>query len=247
MHEHGRLYTIEVNDNWREWDDDLAVGSIHLIETLEFFLEVRKIGWDEPIFLDQFPFPRTPSRRRGRALTRSALDAALDRIDLDALRDAQSRQDALARSASWPSCCSDPLRRGPRDERGRRRVRGPDRVAGVRGRLIGLALVVLVVAMALDTTYKDPDEAITTGGRPAFDPQQYGEETYPKAVSTLEENAQPLPKLAAALAKDADAAASSTATARAMARTRFPVTAEGVAGKAKDGTLPVKVKGVPRK
>ena len=37
----------------------------------------------------------------------------------------------------------------------------------VSGRLIGAALVVLVVvAMALDTTYKDPDEAITTGGRP---------------------------------------------------------------------------------
>src|SRR5204863_21874 len=56
VHEHGRLFTIEVNDNWREWDDDMAVGSVHLIETLEFFLAVRKIGWDQPILLDQFPF-----------------------------------------------------------------------------------------------------------------------------------------------------------------------------------------------
>ena len=60
VHEHGRLFTIEVNDNWREWDDDMAVGSVHLIETLEFFLEVRKIGWDEPILLDQFPFREDP-------------------------------------------------------------------------------------------------------------------------------------------------------------------------------------------
>ena len=207
VHEHGRLYTIEVNDNWREWDDDLAVGSIHLIETLEFFLEVRKIGWDEPIFLDQFPFREDPVEAARTSInTIRAIDAALDRIDLDALRDAQSRQDALAAQRVLTELLLDPLRRGPRDERGRRRNPRTRPRRRVSGRLIGVALVVLVVvAMALDTTYKDPDEAITTG-RPAFDPQQYGEETYPKAVSTLEENAQPLPRLAAALAKDADAA-----------------------------------------
>ena len=72
VHEHGRLFTIEVNDNWREWDDDLAVGSIHLIETLEFFLEVRKIGWEEPILLDQFPFREDPVEAARRASTRSA-------------------------------------------------------------------------------------------------------------------------------------------------------------------------------
>ena len=60
VHEHGRLYTIEVNDNWREWDDDLAVGSIHLIETLEFFLEVRKIGWDDADLPRPVPLPRGP-------------------------------------------------------------------------------------------------------------------------------------------------------------------------------------------
>ena len=60
VNEHGRLFTIEVNDNWREWDDDLTVGSIHLVETLEFFLALRQIGWSEPILLDQFPFREDP-------------------------------------------------------------------------------------------------------------------------------------------------------------------------------------------
>jgi len=97
VHEHGRLFTIEVNDNWREWDDDLAVGAIHLIETLEFFLEVRKIGWQEPILLDQFPFREDPvEAARASVHTMRAIDAALDRLDLEALRDAQRRQDALA-------------------------------------------------------------------------------------------------------------------------------------------------------
>jgi predicted lipoprotein len=114
-------------------------------------------------------------------------------------------------------------------------------------RLVGAVLAALVVlAMALDTTYKDPDDPITTGERAAFDPDRYGEETYPKAVATLEENAQPLPKLAAALAKDADAAGEQYGKRAGNSPYAFPVTAEGVAGKAKDGTLPLKVKGVPK-
>ena len=117
----------------------------------------------------------------------------------------------------------------------------------VSARLIGWVLAALVVAaIALDTTYKDPDEAITSGGRPAFDPQKYGEETYPKAVSTLEENAQPLPDLTAALAKDPDAAGEQYGHRAGNSPYSFPVTAEGVAGKPKDGVLPVKVKGVPK-
>jgi xylose isomerase len=96
VHDLGRLFTIEVNDNWREWDDDLAVGSVHLIETLEFFNEVRKIGWDEPILLDQFPFREDPvEAARSSIQTIKQLDAALDRLDFEALADAQQRQDAL--------------------------------------------------------------------------------------------------------------------------------------------------------
>jgi xylose isomerase len=97
VHAHDRLYTIEVNDNWREWDDDMAVGSVHLIETLEFFLAVRKIGWDQPILLDQFPFREDPVEAARASLdTIRAIDRALDRLDLDALTEAQERQDALA-------------------------------------------------------------------------------------------------------------------------------------------------------
>ncbi|HWT25485.1 MAG TPA: TIM barrel protein [Solirubrobacteraceae bacterium] len=97
VHERGRLYTIEVNDNWRAWDDDLIVGSVHLIETLEFFLEVRKIGWNEPIVLDQFPFREDPvdaARSSIRAVR--AIERTLDRLDVDALREVQERQDAAA-------------------------------------------------------------------------------------------------------------------------------------------------------
>jgi xylose isomerase len=97
VHDLGRLFTIEVNDNWREWDDDLAVGSVHLIETLEFFQQIRKIGWEQPILLDQFPFREDPvEAARSSIQTMRQIDAALDRLDVDALQEAQSRQDAMA-------------------------------------------------------------------------------------------------------------------------------------------------------
>ncbi len=52
----GKLVSVELNDNWREWDDDMAVGSVHLVETLEFLHALRQIDWKGPILLDQFPF-----------------------------------------------------------------------------------------------------------------------------------------------------------------------------------------------
>src|SRR4029077_12740143 len=37
IHSRGLLSAIDVNDNFRSWDDDLVVGSVPLVETLEFF------------------------------------------------------------------------------------------------------------------------------------------------------------------------------------------------------------------
>lgn len=93
---HGRLTSIELNDNWRAWDDDLAVGSVHLLETIEFLLEVRRLGWNEVLLLDQFPFREDPVQAaRSSIRTLRRLNAVIDKIDLDALRAAQRRQDAM--------------------------------------------------------------------------------------------------------------------------------------------------------
>lgn len=96
-HRFDRLASVEVNDNWREWDDDLAAGSIHLIETLEVMLALREIGWSEPLLLDQFPFREDPvAAARESIRTIRQLDALVGRIDREALADARRRQDALA-------------------------------------------------------------------------------------------------------------------------------------------------------
>lgn len=93
----GKLVSVEVNDNWREWDDDMAVASVHLLETLEFLYALRRIAWQGPILLDQFPFREDPIAAATNSIrTIRGLSCLLDRIDLPALSAAQSRQDALA-------------------------------------------------------------------------------------------------------------------------------------------------------
>lgn len=100
IHRHGKLVSAELNDNWRGWDDDLPVGSVHLFETLEYMLALREIGWSDPVLLDQFPFREDPVAAVSRSIeTIKRLDAVCDRIDMPALRQAQDAQDALAAQA----------------------------------------------------------------------------------------------------------------------------------------------------
>ena len=97
IHSRDLLYGIDVNDNFRGWDDDLVVGSVHLAETLEFFYTLRDCGWEGVWQLDQFPFREdsVEAAREGISTMRS-IHRALEVLDVDALRAAQDRQDALA-------------------------------------------------------------------------------------------------------------------------------------------------------
>jgi predicted lipoprotein len=123
-------------------------------------------------------------------------------------------------------------------------ARAPARRA-LNPRLIGIALVVLVVAaMALDTTYKEKGETTATG-REAFDPARYGAETYPKAAAAIEEAAVPLPKLTAAMREDLDAAGERYGTRQGTSPYSFSTSGAGVAGRTEGGLMRVRVKGVP--
>jgi xylose isomerase len=95
--DHGRLFGMDVNDNLRGWDDDMIAGSVHPIELFEFFYTLRKNKWEGVWQLDQFPF-----REDCVGAAKSAIgflkhiEGALDRLDFDAMRAAQAKQDAVA-------------------------------------------------------------------------------------------------------------------------------------------------------
>jgi xylose isomerase len=92
----GKLVSVELNDNWRDWDDDMAVGSVHLLETLEFLSALRQISWQGPLLLDQFPFREYPVQAAQASIrTIRGMESLLDRLDMSAINAAQERHDAL--------------------------------------------------------------------------------------------------------------------------------------------------------
>lgn len=95
--DHGRLFGMDVNDNLRGWDDDMIAGSVHPIELFEFFYTLRKNKWEGVWQLDQFPFREDCVEAAKDAIGfLKHIEGALDRLDFDAMRAAQARQDAVA-------------------------------------------------------------------------------------------------------------------------------------------------------
>ncbi|MEU9456653.1 TIM barrel protein [Streptomyces sp. NPDC048277] len=96
-HSMGRLVDIELDDNYREWDDDLTAGALHLVETLEFLHVVRQIGWQDPLKLDLFPYREDPGDAvRESVATLRALEDKAALLPLEELRAAQAAHDAMA-------------------------------------------------------------------------------------------------------------------------------------------------------
>jgi predicted lipoprotein len=112
-------------------------------------------------------------------------------------------------------------------------------------RVIGIAVVIVVlVALALDTTTRS-DKAPRVTGRVAFDPAAYGEKNYDaKVVPAIEKRAVAITELVPAIEKDSDAAGKQYGSRQGSSPYNFAVTGKGVAGKPESGLLPVKVKGL---
>ncbi len=52
---HSRLLGVHLNDGYGKRDDGLMVGTVHPIQTLELFVELRRIGYDGVVYFDTFP------------------------------------------------------------------------------------------------------------------------------------------------------------------------------------------------
>ena len=87
---------MDVNDNYRSWDDDLIAGSLHPIEIFEFFYVLKKNNWEGVWQLDQFPFREDSVEMANQSIDfLKSVNNALDELDIKALQEAQSNHDAM--------------------------------------------------------------------------------------------------------------------------------------------------------
>ncbi|RYE11340.1 MAG: sugar phosphate isomerase/epimerase [Hyphomicrobiales bacterium] len=94
--DYGRLFGMDVNDNYRSWDDDLVAGSLHPLELFEYFHVLRKNKWEGVWQLDQFPFREDSVETANHAIDfLKQVDRALDVLDWEALKAAQAKHDAI--------------------------------------------------------------------------------------------------------------------------------------------------------
>lgn len=94
-----RLKHIHINDNYRLWDDDMIVGTVHSLEYIEFFWWLKRTDYHGYLVIDQFPY-----REDGRdAVSESAkwLDAlqeVAERIDDAEVEKIIAERDGVAAS-----------------------------------------------------------------------------------------------------------------------------------------------------
>ncbi len=94
-----KLFYMHFNDNWRLWDDDMTVGSVHTIETLELIYWLDRVGYEGWYALDIFPY-----RENGvRAATESikwiqGLHGLLDKVGRQRIAEVIACSDAMAAS-----------------------------------------------------------------------------------------------------------------------------------------------------
>ncbi len=100
MHSYGKLDYIHLNDNYRSWDDDMMVGSVHLVEYLELVYWLRRVGYKGWLTLDIFPYREQDKVAVATQckLWMEAFFRAVNRVGMDAFAKVIASGDATAAS-----------------------------------------------------------------------------------------------------------------------------------------------------
>jgi sugar phosphate isomerase/epimerase len=95
-----KLFYMHFNDNWRLWDDDMTVGSVHTIEMLELLYWLDRIQYNGWYALDIFPY-RENGKRAAQESIRwiQGLHHLLEEIDRGRLDKAIAENDAMETTA----------------------------------------------------------------------------------------------------------------------------------------------------
>jgi xylose isomerase len=95
----GLLGHQHANSGWGTFDDDNMVGATAFMETLELAVELRRAGYGdngERLGFDLYPYTEDAVAAVKRSVLQwRFIDGIAARLDGDALREAQSRKDAV--------------------------------------------------------------------------------------------------------------------------------------------------------
>lgn len=108
LNKYGKLFHFHMNDNYRTWDDDMVVGSVHFIEYLELVYVLKKMGFDDWYSFDIYPYRENPAKAVNECIRYiEGLDRLLDKIGIDNIEEAMKSEDptevlGLVRQAIMP-------------------------------------------------------------------------------------------------------------------------------------------------
>lgn len=97
LNSYGKLDYLHLNDNYKAWDDDMMVSSIHLVEYLEFIYWLKRLDYKGWLTLDIFPYRE--DKLNAAVQSREWIEAlyrAVDRIDMDEFDRVITSADACA-------------------------------------------------------------------------------------------------------------------------------------------------------
>jgi sugar phosphate isomerase/epimerase len=95
-----KLFYMHFNDNWRLWDDDMTVGSVHTIETLELLYWLDRVNYAGWYALDIFPYRENGIKAANESLSWiKGLHGLIDKIGRDKVASVIASGDAMEASA----------------------------------------------------------------------------------------------------------------------------------------------------
>ena len=95
--EEAKLIDVHLNDAYGKWDDDMLPGTVHLWESIEFFVYLLNSNYNGWIGLDIFPYREDPLSACSMAVDnlRSLISMA-KKVNVQSLKSAQQTMDSIS-------------------------------------------------------------------------------------------------------------------------------------------------------
>lgn len=91
-----RLVGFHLNDGYGHFDDGLMLGSVHLLQTLEYIYYAKRVGFSGLIYFDTFPSREDPVAECAQNIRMyKALSDFIDRLSIPEIEQMIQSQDAL--------------------------------------------------------------------------------------------------------------------------------------------------------